>query len=71
MEHELNSLGQPVGLPVPDWKPARLPRRAMQGRFCAVERLDGERHAADLHAANAADAKGGCGPTWATARSPR
>ncbi len=26
MEHELNSLGQPVGLPVPDWKPRGLLR---------------------------------------------
>ena len=60
MEHETNALGQLVGLPVPDWKPARLPSgERMEGRFCAVERLDGERHSVDLHAANAADATGG------------
>ena len=60
MGQETNALGQPVGLPVPDWKPARPPSaEAMQGHFCALERLDGERHAADLHAANAADAEGG------------
>jgi RimJ/RimL family protein N-acetyltransferase len=59
MEHETYALGQLVGLAVPDWKPARLPfGERIEGRFCVVERLEAERHAADLHAANAADAEG-------------
>ena len=29
-----NALGQPVGAPLPDWKPVpRPPRTAMEGRF--------------------------------------
>lgn len=49
-----NDLGQPVGLPVPDFKPApRPPRTPMKGRFCRVEPLDPDRHADDLFAANA------------------
>ena len=51
-----NALGQPVGAPLPDWKPVpRPPRTAMEGRFCRVEPLDPERHGADLYAANSLD----------------
>jgi RimJ/RimL family protein N-acetyltransferase len=58
-EAERNELGQPVGLPVPGWSPRPLPpRRAMAGRFCAVEPLDPDRHAAELFAANAEDRAG-------------
>ena len=47
MEPELNEFGQPVGAPVPGWTPRPLPpRTAMTGRFCTVEPLDPERHAA-------------------------
>jgi RimJ/RimL family protein N-acetyltransferase len=43
----------PVGAPVTGWTPrARPPRTAMEGRYCRVEPLDIDRHAADLHAAN-------------------
>ncbi len=56
LEREDNELGQPVGLPVPDWKAPPLPPRAiLGGRTCRLEPLDIERHAADLHAANALD----------------
>jgi RimJ/RimL family protein N-acetyltransferase len=59
MSFETNAFGQRVGLPVPDWKPARLPGdERLEGRFCVVERLDGARHAADLHAANRIDSEG-------------
>src|SRR5437588_7956529 len=55
----LNDLGQPVGFPLPGWKPPpHPPREPMQGRFCRLEPLDPERHAAALFAANAADAEG-------------
>jgi RimJ/RimL family protein N-acetyltransferase len=56
MEYETNAFGQQVGLPVPGWKPARLPaNERLEGRLCLVERLDARRHAADLHAANTQD----------------
>jgi RimJ/RimL family protein N-acetyltransferase len=59
MRHEHHHLNQPTGLPVPDWKPARLPvRETLEGRFCRLEPLDPERHAAGLHAANSLDAEG-------------
>ncbi len=51
-----NALGQPVGGPMPDWKPARLPGHSpMEGRFCLLEPLDPSRHGAGLHAANGTD----------------
>lgn len=54
-----NPLGQPIGFPLPDWKPPLAPpREPMAGRYCRLEPLDPERHAADLFAANAADADG-------------
>jgi RimJ/RimL family protein N-acetyltransferase len=50
---------QPVGFPVPGWTPPpRPPRAAMAGRYCRVEPLEPDRHAADLFAANAADTQG-------------
>lgn len=50
-----NSLGQPIGFPVPDWTPPPLPpRETMQGRYCRLEPLE-ERHARDLFEANAHD----------------
>jgi RimJ/RimL family protein N-acetyltransferase len=57
--HMHNSLGQPVGPPLPGWRsPAVPPRAAMNGRYCTVEPLDPARHAADLHAANSLDREG-------------
>jgi RimJ/RimL family protein N-acetyltransferase len=59
MSAQTNELGQPIGEPVPDWAPsARPPRTPMVGRWCRLEPLDPERHAAQLHAANAADHEG-------------
>jgi RimJ/RimL family protein N-acetyltransferase len=55
----VNHLGQPVGQPLREWAPPPPPPRApMLGRYCRVEPLSAERHAADLHAANQADAEG-------------
>src|SRR5689334_5981577 len=54
-----NELGQPIGFAVENWQPARLPSdEPMQGRFCRLERLNPEAHAASLHQANTADAEG-------------
>ncbi len=58
MEKEVNALGQPVGLPVPDWRPCPRPDgRPLQGRTCRLERLD-PAHAEALYAADRADTDG-------------
>src|SRR3990170_1916620 len=55
----VNHLGQPIGPPVPGWKPPPAPpRSAMEGRFCRVEPLEPGRHAAELYAANFLDTEG-------------
>lgn len=54
-----NDLGQPIGFPVPDWKPPpHPPREPMQGRYCRLEPLDANKHAKDLFEANAVDKEG-------------
>lgn len=54
-----NELGQPIGAPLPNWSPRPLPPRIpIEGRFCRVEPLDPDRHAAELFAANSEDAAG-------------
>lgn len=59
MQNETNLLGQPLGFPVIDWKPAQRPtHKVLQGRFCTLEPLDAARHAEELFAANALDADG-------------
>jgi len=59
MTHEMNALGQPIGRPVPGWRPPIAPPRDhMKGRFCRLEPLDAARHAAQLFAANALDRDG-------------
>lgn len=51
-----NHLGQPIGPPLPAWKPlAPPPREPLQGRYCRLEPLDANRHAAELFAANQLD----------------
>ena len=58
-EQHRNELGQPVGAPLPGWAPRQLPPRTIiEGRFCRVEALDPERHAAELFAANSEDRDG-------------
>jgi len=55
----MNHLGQPIGPPLPDWKPPPHPPRAsLEGRFCRLEPLDIERHSAALFEANSADHEG-------------
>jgi RimJ/RimL family protein N-acetyltransferase len=59
MPSVLNPLGQPIGVPLPGWQTPSLPlRETLAGRFCRLEPLEPERHAADLHSANALDAEG-------------
>ena len=58
-DYEMNLLGQPVGLPVPGWSPRPSPPRTpIVGRFCTVEPLDAERHAAELFEALSLDRDG-------------
>ena len=53
MSQHTNTLGQPVGAPLPTWTPPPLPsREPMVGRTCTVAPLDPAAHSADLHAAN-------------------
>lgn len=57
--HELNVLGQAVGLALPDWQPPSfIPHEMLSGRFCHLESLDVVRHAEALHAAHSLDAEG-------------
>lgn len=59
MRHDTNNLGQPVGFAIANWTPVPLLQGAtMEGRFCRLERLDPDLHAAPLYAANTLDAEG-------------
>jgi RimJ/RimL family protein N-acetyltransferase len=52
MEPRRNAFDQPIGAPVPDWKGAKAPgSEALVGQYCRIERVDVERHAADLYEA--------------------
>src|SRR6266545_1772762 len=53
MTSRINAFGQPIGPAVDGWTaPPRPPREPRAGRYCRVESLEIDRHAADLHAAN-------------------
>ncbi len=59
MPTHVNEYGQPIGPPMPDWKPRPLPpRTAMTGRYCRVEPVDVERDARGLFDAYSAAADG-------------
>src|SRR5207253_5889239 len=53
MPSTLNSYQQPIGEPLPGWTArARPPHNgAIEGRYCRLEPLDPQRHAAELYAA--------------------
>ena len=60
--HTYNELGQPIGLPVPDWTAPPLPDQSpLVGRYCRLEGLQVVRHAQDLFAAYNLDPTGA---TW-------
>ena len=53
MPSNINHLGQPVGIPAPNWTPPAFPpREPMVGRYCRLEPLDADRHAASLFEAS-------------------
>jgi RimJ/RimL family protein N-acetyltransferase len=55
----INPLGQPIGEAVPGWTTRpRPPRTPMTGRYCRVEPIDVDRHAAQLFEANSEDREG-------------
>ena len=59
MPNETNDLKQPVGVPVADWTPPPFPQhKIMEGRFCRLEPLSVERHAANLYRADSDDREG-------------
>lgn len=59
MTERLNAHGQPIGEALANWSEPEPPSRApMEGRFCRLESLEPERHAAELYAANAQDHDG-------------
>lgn len=52
MTSRCNEFGQPIGDALPDWTPRPLPPHTpMDGRWCRLEKLDPDRHAAALYAA--------------------
>jgi RimJ/RimL family protein N-acetyltransferase len=59
MEPRRNAFEQPIGTPVPDWNGAGAPgREPLAGRYCRIEPVNVERHAADLHDAYRSAADG-------------
>ncbi len=59
---EINGLGQPVGDAVPGWTARPSPSvSVLPGDYCRLERLDPDRHARDLFAADGRDVRG---ETW-------
>lgn len=57
MAARTNSLGQPIGFTVENWRAPPAPSRGvtLEGRACRLEPLDAGRHAPDLHSANSRD----------------
>ena len=59
MSEQTNELGQPIGFAMADWQArSRPPRTTMKGRYCRVEAINVETHAADLFEAFSADREG-------------
>ena len=55
----INQHNLPIGQPVPGWTARPRPLRTpIEGRFCRIEILDPQKHAADLFAANRLDQDG-------------
>ncbi|GAA0493944.1 MULTISPECIES: GNAT family N-acetyltransferase [Tatumella] len=49
MTDRINKFGQPIGLPVDTWQPAKLPEAVtLTGHYCQLQPLDSQRHEQDL-----------------------
>ena len=47
-----NHLGQPVGIPMPEWQPVPHPEKVtLEGLYCRLEAVNANRHAIDLYEA--------------------
>ncbi len=58
-KENINQYGQPIGEAVPNWQGAKRPEKiVLTGRFCRLEPLNADQHAADLYAAFALDRAG-------------
>lgn len=56
---DLDTSGQPISFALDGWEPPpHPPHHPMVGRFCSVEPLDPDRHAAQLYEANKLDREG-------------
>ncbi|RPI81787.1 MAG: hypothetical protein EHM42_10175, partial [Planctomycetaceae bacterium] len=54
-----NTFGQPIGPPLPGWKPPPVPPRTpLQGRLCRLVPVEPASHAEPLFRQFAADAQG-------------
>ena len=50
MTSEHNHLGQPVGMPMPEWQSVPFPEgTVLRGRYCHLERVNVDQHAQDLY----------------------
>lgn len=59
VRHEVNRLGQLIPISLGEWAPPPAPEPVvLRGRFCRLEPLERERHAAALYAANYLDTDG-------------
>jgi RimJ/RimL family protein N-acetyltransferase len=59
LKHVMNKLGQPVSEPLPGWKAPPWPlRKTIEGRYCRVEPIHPDAHAADLFSEFALDPEG-------------
>lgn len=59
MSNMFNPLGQPLGIPVPDWQGATRPVAEVRvGRLCRLEPLEPSVHAEDLYEALSLDSDG-------------
>ena len=53
MSFILNQYQQPIGTPLPDWKPGQWPSQlVIEGQYCRLERLTPKTHTLDLYEAN-------------------
>ena len=70
MDHAVNEFGQPIGFPLPDWRPPpHPPREPMVGRYCRLEPLQPE--STRLPCTRHMPVTTRAGPTCPVARSPR
>ena len=59
MSNHVNTLGQPIGFPLPNWRPCQKPSTTtMVGHYCRIEQLCSAKHGEDLWQAFSVDKEG-------------